>query len=595
MTETLNSLRMLMAPLVVLICGMLVLLLDLRRNAFAARKALARVCQAGLALAAFACLPALSEASLAGVKLQSADQSPSDAQLFGSGMIQDGFGALLSLTLCLVAALVIGMSGRYLEDKKLAFGEFYALILFATAGAMVMTCALDLINVFVGLEVLSVALYILAGYARRELRSEESAVKYFLLGAFASGFLLYGIALVYGAVGLATHSAHLAPSSPSFTNLITITEVIRLTAMNPSGSLVSSPLFIVGIVLILVGLGFKASLVPFHSYAPDVYQGAPTPVAAFMSAAAKIGAFGALLRLLQCLVYAGPQADTLRNIFWGVALATMLIGNVLAIRQTNIKRMLAFSSVAHAGYLFVGTIASTLSATDSLQGTSLAADSVGFYLLAYSLMNVGAFAVLVWLGHSGDKEPAQLSDLVGLGKRNPAAAATLTVLLLSLAGIPLTAGFLGKVYLFSAAVRGGLHWLAGLGLVISVIGVAYYLNLIVQMYFKEPLTDANPEVRGGAAKNVAVVCAVLTMVLGIVPSKVLGPVQMTSSDALAAPQTGDASTEGRPAGLPNPGMPGMPGTGMRGGGRPGGAPNQPVPTAPSPTPSPAPSQPATQP
>ncbi|WP_395142601.1 NADH-quinone oxidoreductase subunit N, partial [Armatimonas sp.] len=257
MTETLDNMRELLAPLVVLVCGMLVLLLDLRRKAFAARKSLALVCQLGLLLAGIACAPALLSANDAGAKLLAADQS--QARLFGAGMTLDGFGALLNLILCLVAALVIGMSGRYLEDKKLPLGEFYALILFASAGAMVMTCALDLINLFVGLEVLSVALYILAGYARRELRSEEAAVKYFLLGAFASGFLLYGIALIYGAVGLAVKTGDLRPTTPSYTSLVTLTEVLQATAKHAGMSLAQSPLFLVGMVLVLVGLGFKAS------------------------------------------------------------------------------------------------------------------------------------------------------------------------------------------------------------------------------------------------------------------------------------------------------------------------------------------------
>ena len=557
MTETLDNMRELLAPLVVLVCGMLVLLLDLRRKAFVARKSLAGVCQFGLFLAGIACAPALLSANDAGAKLLAADQS--QARLFGAGMTLDGFGALLNLILCLVAALVIGMSGRYLEDKKLPFGEFYALILFASAGAMVMTCALDLINLFVGLEVLSVALYILAGYARRELRSEEAAVKYFLLGAFASGFLLYGIALIYGAVGLAVKTGDLRPTIPSYTSLVTLTEVLQTTAKYASTSLAQSPLFLVGMVLVLVGLGFKASLVPFHAYAPDVYQGAPAPVAAFMSAAAKIGAFGALLRLLQCLAQVGAQADTLRSILWGIAIASMLIGNIMAIRQTNIKRMLAFSSVAHAGYLLVGTIAASLvSQQGVVQGTALASDGVGFYLLAYSLMNVGAFAVTVWLGHSGEDERTQIAHFAGLGKRNPVAAATMTVLLLSLAGIPLTAGFVGKLYLFSAAFQAQLYWLAGLGLVISVIGVAYYLNLIVQMYFKEPLDDTNPEVRAGAAKTVAVLCAVLTLLLGVVPSGILGPLKREYPTSLSLPDTSPVSG---PAGAPS-----RPGGGRRGGG-----------------------------
>ncbi len=545
MTETLESLRVLLAPIILMVSGMLVLLLDLRRNAFVLRKTLALTCFVGILLAAIACLPALSEAALVGVKFPGAD-SPM-VRLFGSGMTMDGFSGLLGLTLCLVAGLVIGMSGRYLEDKRLAFGEFYALVLFSTAGAMVMVSALDLVNLFVGLEVLSVALYILAGYARRELRSEESAVKYFLLGAFASGFLLYGIALIYGAVGLAAKQAGTALGQSSYTSIVTISEVLQQTR-GSDGSLGSSPLFLTGILLLLVGLGFKASLVPFHTYAPDVYEGAPAPVAAFMSAAAKIGAFGALVRFLQLLALVQEEAQLIRNILWGIALATMLVGNVLAIRQVNLKRMLAFSSVAHAGYLLVGVLASTAYRGRELMLSplgALAADSVGFYLVAYALMNVGAFAVIVWLGHEGQDEFTDIRRFAGLGKRHPAAAATLTILLFSLAGIPLTAGFLGKLYLFYAAVSVHLYWLAGLGLVISVIGVAYYLNLVMQMYFRAPLDESDPEVRAGGAKNVAVLCAILVLVLGLIPSGILGPTQTVNTGQLGLPATTERFT--RPA------------------------------------------------
>ncbi|MBB6053720.1 NADH-quinone oxidoreductase subunit N [Armatimonas rosea] len=560
MTETLENLQALLAPLVVLICGMLVLLLDLRRKAFAERKSLALTCFVGLALGAFATLPGLGAAALSGIKLQAADQSLT--RLFGGGMTVDGFSSLLSLTLCLVAALTIGMSGRYLEDKKLPFGEFYALVLFATAGAMVMVSALDLVNVFVGLEVLSVALYILAGYARRELRSEESAVKYFLLGAFASGFLLYGIALVYGAVGIAVRSGALGSIPGSFTSLITLTEALHGTA-GTEAALGHSPLFLAGIALILVGLGFKASLVPFHSYAPDVYQGAPAPIAAFMSAAAKIGAFVVLVRLLMPFAEPGVGGEVVRNALVGIAVATMLVGNILAIRQTNLKRMLAYSSVAHAGYLLVGVIAaSTPSASGRI--SALAADSVGFYLLAYSLMNLGIFAVTVWLGRSGEEEFCEIGRFAGLARRNPAAAAVVTILMLSLAGIPLTAGFLGKFYLFYAAMQAGLVWLAAVGLVISVIGLVYYLNLVVQMYFREPADDTNPELRAGAAKNVAVVCAVLLLVLGILPSGILGPTRITDNlQLMGATITDPGMAAGRPR--PGGGGPAAP--------RPGNAPN----------------------
>lgn len=582
MTETLESLRVLMAPIILMVCGMLVLLLDLRRSAFALRKSLALVCQFGLVLAAVACFPALNEAGLVGVKFLGAD-SPV-VRLFGSGMTMDGFSGLLDLTLCLVAALVIGMSGRYLEDKKLAFGEFYALVLFSTAGAMVMVSALDLVNLFVGLEVLSVALYILAGYARRELRSEEAAVKYFLLGAFASGFLLYGIALIYGAVGLAAKQAGTALAQSSYTNVVTISELLQQTQQS-AAPLASSPLFLTGIALLLVGLGFKASLVPFHTYAPDVYEGAPAPVAAFMSAAAKIGAFGALVRFLYPLALVEGQTTLVRNVLWGIALATMLVGNVLAIRQVNLKRMLAFSSVAHAGYLLVGVLASMAYRGKELIAAplgALAADSVAFYLLAYALMNVGAFAVIVWLGTSDEDEFTDIRRFAGLAKRQPAAAATLTVLLFSLAGIPLTAGFLGKLYVFYAAVSAQLYWLAGLGLVISVIGVAYYLNLVVLMYFRSPQSDSNQEVRGGAARNVAIVCALLTLVLGVVPSGILGPTVIQDAAKLSDPSVpgatpelgigGEARTRGA-MGRPPGGMGRPPGgMGQPGAGGPRGAP-----------------------
>ena len=558
MSEILESLQVLLAPLIIMLCGMLVLLLDLRRHAFVARKSLALTCHIGLVLAAIACLPALSEAFQAGIKFPGSD-SPM-VRLFGSGMTMDGLSGLLNLTLCLIASLVIGMAGRYLEDKKLAFGEFYALILFATSGAMVMISALDLINLFVGLEVLSVALYILAGYARREMRSEEAAVKYFLLGAFASGFLLYGIALVYGAVGMAAKQAGIALQDASYTNVIVISEVLTKTTGSVA-ALGSSPIFLVGLTLILVGLGFKASLVPFHAYAPDVYEGAPAPVAAFMSAVAKIGAFGALLRFLYPLALVEGQATLVRNIIWGIALATMLVGNILAIRQVNLKRMLAFSSIAHAGYLLVGILASTVALKTPGSSTplfALAADSVAFYLLAYSLMNIGAFAVIVWLGSEGEDEFTDIRRFAGLGKRQPAAAATLTVLLFSLAGIPLTAGFLGKFYVFYAAVTAQLYWLAGLGLVISVIGVAYYLNLVVQMYFRAPQTDVNPEVRGGVARSVAIFCAILTLLLGVIPSGILGPTSMTTTGLMDKPTVDPNFSAGRRGGggAPPPPRPG---------------------------------------
>lgn len=555
MTDTLVSCQALLAPILVFVSGMVVLLLDLRGRASQAGKALAGYAYFGLGAAALACVPSLQAAAAAGVKQIPVELT--NLRYFGQGVTVDGFGSMLMLVLCVVAALVIAMSGSYLADKKLPRGEFYALILFASAGAMLMCSAMDWVNLFVGLEVLSVSLYILAGLARREIRSEEAAVKYFLLGAFASGFLLYGITLVYGSVGMAVKTAGITTSAPSFTNLMVMAEVLRET-VHTNHSLATSPLFMMGIGLILVGLGFKASLVPFHAYAPDVYEGAPAPVAAFMSAVTKIGAFAALIRLVEPLGNIGHNGQLIQGVLWGVAFATMLVGNVLAVRQNNLKRMLAFSSVAHAGYLLVGVLAGLLPGRTS---GNIASDAVAFYLLAYALMNVGAFALIVWLGSDEGAEFADIRRFAGLAKRNPMAAATMTVFMLSLSGIPLTAGFLGKLYLFFAATQAQQYGLAVTGLVLSSIGLVYYLNLVYRMYFCEPVDDRNPEVRAGGAKTVAVLCAVATLVLGIVPSGILGPVDAAPTGQLSIKltpeQLKDSSRMKRP-GPPAPAAGGAP-------------------------------------
>ena len=511
-TSTMESTRALGAPLFTILLGVIVLLLDLGRSDVARRRLLPLVSIVGLLGAG---LMAWSSASGSGTSMTGSDIG----SYFGGGAIIDPLGGLFCLVLTLVAAFAIGMAPGYLEEKGLNQGEFYALILFSTSGAMLMALANDLVNVFVGLEVLSVALYILSGFARRERRSEESAVKYFLLGAFASGFLLYGIALIYGSVGL-TAQAQGLPSTGgvvSYTNFVTIADTLRLSSHGTvEQSLAGSPLFIAGIGFLIVGLGFKAAIVPFHSYAPDVYEGAPTPVTAFMSVAAKAGSFAAFIRLFQVLAEAhgvGPY----RAVLWGLAAATMIVGNVLAVRQTGIKRMLAYSSIAHAGYILVGVLATTGAAGAG----EIAREAIRFYLFAYTFMNLGAFAVIVWLGQNGG-EYRDIRDYDGLGKRQPLAAAILSIFLLSLAGIPLTAGFLGKLTLFVSAIRAGDTALAVLGLIVSAIGVFYYLNVIVAMYFREPKYEfAAP--RAGGARTVAVIAAVLTLVFGILPIPKLGP------------------------------------------------------------------------
>ncbi len=533
MTETLEGLRSLAAPIVTVVFGMVVLLLGLGATTPEKRRILPIVSILGLLFAALISTALLGQAQVA------FDVEPAGLY-FGRGMIGDRFGGLFCILLALAAALAIGMGGRFLEEKRLNSSEFYALLLFSASGAMLMALSYDLVNVFVGLEILSVSLYILSGFARRERRSEESAVKYFLLGAFASGFLLYGIALIYGSVGLIIQNPGLKITGTSLTNFDTIGQALRvgINATGGTSTLLYSPIFIAGVALVIVGLGFKAAIAPFHFYAPDVYEGAPTPVTAFMSVAAKAGALAALVRFLMVLLNGGQSFGPFHAMLWGLALATMLVGNILAVRQVNIKRMLAYSSIAHAGYILVGILAIGKQIPD----TGLAQSAVLFYLFAYTLMNIGAFAVVVWLGRgnaTGEHgEYLLIRDYAGLGQKQPLAALAMSIFMLSLAGIPLTAGFLGKLYLFMGAIRGGEALLAALGLVISAIGVFYYLNIIASMYFRDPVSgDAFAQVRGGGAKNVALLCALGTLALGIFPVGVLPNAAAPLAEASRRPRT----------------------------------------------------------
>lgn len=506
MNTILSDLSQIASPLIVMIMGLIVLVMDVGQDAAARRKYLPWLSGAGLLLAA------IGGFAMTATGTTSYDVTPTGN--FGNGMIGDRLGGYACIVLAIVAGLTLTMGGRYLEEKQLNYGEFYALLLFSTSGAMVMSLSLDLVNVFVGLEVLSVALYILAGFARRERRSEEAAVKYFLLGAFASGFLLFGMSLVYGSVGLAAKAQGLTFEITSYTNLVVIGQVLRETAAS-STPLVSSPIFVTGIALIIVGLGFKAAIVPFHSYAPDVYEGSPTPVTAFMSAGAKIGAFIAFVRLFTFLINA-DGSEPFRAVLWVLAVLTMVIGNIMAFRQTNIKRMLAYSSVAHAGYILVGILASAVK-----ESSGVAGQAVLYYLFVYTFMNLGAFAVIIWLGRNGG-EYTDIRDYAGLAHKNPLAAAIMAVFMLSLAGIPPTAGFVGKLYLFMSAVQAGQVGLAVVGLVVSAIGLFYYLNLIVQMYFKQPEHDF-ADARKGGAMVAAGIAALATIFFGLFPDLLISP------------------------------------------------------------------------
>ncbi len=431
---------------------------------------------------------------LAGVTLASLGASAAAAwylwgatgTAYGGMMATDNLTLYFSLLLLGGAALTVLLSWGYLKREGISYGEFYTLILLAVAGMMLLAASADLLMVFLALETLSLALYILVGFARERQASEEAALKYFLLGAFASAFLLYGIALIYGATGT-TRLADLAAGA--------------------GASLLGNPMLLAGVVMVTVGLGFKLALVPFQMWTPDVYQGAPTPVTAFMSVATKAAAFAALLRLL---LYALPSL----NADWAPVLAilavlTMTAGNLAAIVQRNIKRMLAYSSIAHAGYILIAVIA----------GGELGQASLLFYLTAYTFMNIGAFAVVEALERH--EEGLELSDYSGLAARSPLLAAAMALFMFSLAGFPPTAGFFAKFYVFNAAVQAGYVWLAIVGVLNSLLGVVYYVGVVVNMYMREPGKAAVTINVSTALALALVIAAVGTLALGLVPSPVL--------------------------------------------------------------------------
>ncbi len=374
---------------------------------------------------------------------------------FGHSILADGFSSFFILIFLLIAGLVLLGSMDYLERDNVQHGEFYALILFATVGMCFMVASADLIMIFIGLEISSLSSYVLAGFKRHDPRSNESAMKYFLLGSFATAFFLYGIAFVYGLTGT--------------TNLLDVSAALaEPSSWNSSARL--------ALVLMFVGLAFKVSTVPFQVWTPDVYQGAPAPVTAFLSTGPKAAAFAVLVRIfLGAAGAAGPVAFWL---IWISAVLTMSVGNLAALLQTNVKRMLAYSAIAHAGYVLVGLAAAIET------GNSEGAGAVLFYLAAYALMNVGAFLLIAHLAGAGERR-TELADFTGLGRECPGVAACLTVFMLSLAGIPATAGFFAKFYVFRAAMHAGLTGLTIIAVLNGVVSVYYYLGLVVTMYMRE--------------------------------------------------------------------------------------------------------------
>ena len=412
------------------------------------------------------------------------------------GLIQsDVFSFFFRLLIGLVAVLVVLAANSYLERENLPFAEFYALLLFATAGMGVLASARELLTAFIGLELSSISSYILAGFRRDSTKSSEASLKYFLLGSFATAFFLYGIALVYGATGT--------------------TNLGRMDDADPGSNLLK-----LGLSLILIGIGFKVAAAPFQIWTPDVYEGAPTPVTALFSAGPKAAAFALLLR-----IFASVPAATHFWFwaFWVLAALTMFAGNLGALLQTNVKRLLAYSSIAHAGYILVAFAAVTFMANDLNGGATPAYAAVLFYLLSYALVKIGAFTIVSEIGGMGEKN-LTLDDYAGLAQRQPVAAAALSLYLLSLLGLPVTAGFFGKFYIFKAAVNSHLIWLAALMAVNSVIGAYYYLRVIVVMYMREGSVEAMAAapVRFPVTVNVVLaVTAIGTVYFGLFPNQVL--------------------------------------------------------------------------
>jgi NADH-quinone oxidoreductase subunit N len=394
----------------------------------------------------------------------------------------DGFGLFFKAVFLLAAALTILLSKRFLEIEGARPGEYYFLVLTATLGMMFMAGGIDLITIFIGLETMAVSFYVLAGFLKPSRRSNEAAVKYFVLGAFSLAILLYGMALMYGLTGTTR-----------------LREIAAVLAAQQSGLAIE-----LAVILVVAGMAFKIAAVPFHMWAPDVYEGAPTPITAFLSVGSKAASFAMLLRIfLEGLPGLAPEW---RELFYVLAVLSMVVGNVAALTQSNIKRLLAYSSIAHAGYVLIGVVA----------GTTRGVTATLIYLLIYAFMQMGAFAIVAMLRRQ-DVIGDELKDLGGLYARSPLAAIAMLVFMLSLGGIPPTAGFMGKFWIFGAAIEAGYVWLAVIGVVMSAVSLYYYLRVVVFMWMK-PEVAASP-VRLAPALGVALAVTLAgTLVLGVYPA-----------------------------------------------------------------------------
>jgi NADH-quinone oxidoreductase subunit N len=410
-------------------------------------------------------------------------QSGLNTESFGGMLKVDGFSQFLNILVLSSGLVAVMLSYEYLNRLDIQRGEYYVLLMFSISGMMLMAMAADLIVIFLALELLSIPLYVLAGFARPRSDSEEAAIKYFLLGAFASGFLVYGVALIFGATG--------------HTGLAEVLQAVE-------GGSTNLTLLAVRAALVLVGLSFKVAAVPFHMWTPDVYQGAPSSVTAFMAVGAKVGGFAALMRVF--VTSLGVLAIDFTPVLWGVAALTMILGNVVAIAQKNIKRMLAYSSIAQAGYILMALV--PYGQAEVLEDAIAAAL---LYLIAYALMNFAAWAVVITL-EKAEGKGLELSDYAGLGRKYPVLAVIMTISMLSFTGIPPTLGFVGKFYLFRSVIEGGFVWLAIIGVLTSLVSAYYYLRVVIYMYMQ----DGEPTVhRDNWVYLTAAVMGVGMIVLGL--------------------------------------------------------------------------------
>ena len=420
-------------------------------------------------------------AAVATVKL-----SGHQGAFFGMTFLVDPFATFFKLVFFLSCGLGILLSIKYLDIEDIHRGEYYALMLFATSGMMLMASAGDLITLYLGLELMALSVYVLAGFMRRESRSNEAGIKYLLLGAFSSGIMLYGMSLLYGLAGT--------------TNLGGILAFLRTADL-------SNPVLFLSMVMLMVSFGFKVAAVPFHMWVPDVYEGAPTSVTAFMSAGPKVASFAVLLRVFAYTLQPLHEHSTI--LIAGVAVLTMAVGNITALTQTNIKRMLAYSSIAHAGYALVGLAA----------GGTEGYASVMLYVLIYAVMNMGAFGVVIMLRKSGLRGE-EIADFAGIGRTNKTAAFLMLIFLFSLTGIPPMAGFIGKFYIFKSAVQAGMVWLAVMGVIFSAISAYFYLRVIMVMYMYEPKEEF-VLVQSPALALALSVSVTAVIMIGVYPSAVL--------------------------------------------------------------------------